>query len=69
MSNEEPQDWIFTFGAGQWGGFAKDIFVRIYGTREAARLEMCFRYGQEWSMQYPSEEAAGVLQYGLMEKK
>lgn len=61
-AQDAPREWIFTFGFGQQhaGGY-----VSIYGTFADARTEMVRRYGQRWSMQYESEEHAGVARWGL----
>jgi hypothetical protein len=65
--NDPPHDWIFTFGFGQWHGARRNNFVRIHGTFMEARKEMFRCYGRQWSMQYPSEQAAGVQQFNLKE--
>jgi hypothetical protein len=65
--NDPPRDWIFTFGFGQWHGARRNNFVRIHGTFYEARAEMFKRYGKQWSMQYESEEAAGVREFNLKE--
>ena len=61
---ESPQEWIFTFGCGQPND---KRFVRITGTYVSAREEMFRRYGRKWSMQYSSEEKAGVQRFDLRE--
>jgi hypothetical protein len=61
---EEPQEWIFTFGFGQPNA---GCFTRIFGTFAETRAEMFRRFGQAWSMQYPSTEEAGVEEFGLRE--
>jgi hypothetical protein len=67
MSEEEqPQEWIFTFGFGQPHA---NGFTRIFGTFNSAREEMFRRYGRQWSMQYPTEAAAGVEEFRLKEIK
>jgi hypothetical protein len=65
----EPQDWFFTFGSGHtWHGEpVGDFFVRINGTAMAARRRMVAVFGDRWSHQYTSEEAAGVQRFGLTE--
>ena len=76
-SNEQPEmmkiqeiepsrEWIFTFGCGQPNA---NCFVRITGTYISARAEMMLRYGSRWSMQYASEEEAGVQRFDLRELK
>lgn len=61
---ELPQDWFFTFGAGQEhdGGY-----VRIYGTQAGARAAMVEAFGTAWSFQYRTAERAGVEEFGLFE--
>jgi len=63
--SEESRPWIFTFGYGH--APYRNCFVRITGTFEGARDEMVRRFGQRWSMQYESEEAAGVGRFNLTE--
>ena len=61
------QDWIFTFGYGHCPNH--NYFVRIYGTFDEARDIMVRNFGRKWSMQYPSEEEAGVKEFNLHEYK
>lgn len=63
---ELEEDWYFTFG---WGQKHQNCYTVIKGTQESAKVEMNRRYGNQWSMQYPSAEAAGVEEYGLKEIK
>lgn len=63
---EEPQDWYFTFGGGH---LHADKYYKIHGTLEGARWEMRARFGDKWSCQYASAEAAGVEEYNLAELK
>ena len=68
--NGPRQDWIFTFGVGHESpghGRLGHRFVRIHGTWNEARREMVRRHGQTWAFQYPSEEAAGVKKWQLIE--
>lgn len=54
---------IFTFGSGQKydGGYCV-----IYGkTKEECREKMFKNYDQKWSMQYNTEEEAGVERFNL----
>lgn len=44
-----------------------DRFVRIKGSRQETRQQMIKLFGRVWCDQYPSEEAAGVREYGLRE--
>lgn len=64
---ESPQDWIFTFGFGQYGGKLRNSFVWIHGTYDSAREEMVRCFGLKWAMQYANEKAAGVEEYNLKE--
>jgi len=66
MTEELPQDWIFTFGCGHDNA---GRYVSIYGTYNDARKEMHRRYGMKWCMQYSSKEDAGVEVWGYEEIK
>lgn len=55
---------IFTFGHGQ-DNFPGYVVVWGQDSVDCRRL-MTKYYGDKWSMQYPSEEAAGVKQFGLV---
>lgn len=66
-NKEEPQDWFFTFGCGQYGGRLQNKFVRIYGRHEEARAQMVEEFGFKWALQYDSEAAAGVKEFRLTE--
>lgn len=47
------KEWVFTFGVGQqYSG----KFVKIKGTYDEARDEMCRRYGDKWAFQYSIDE-------------
>ena len=63
---ESAREWIFTFGCGQPNA---GCFVRITGTYVSAREEMFRRYERRWSMQYASEQEAGVQEFNLRELK
>lgn len=64
---ESSREWIFTFG---WGHHPnQNYFVRIFGTYVSAREIMVRNFEQKWSMQYASEEEAGVSEYNLTEYK
>lgn len=67
----EEREWIFTFGYGHahpvTGEPLHDRFVRRRGTFMSARLEMLSLFGQKWSMQYRTEEDAGVERFHLRE--
>lgn len=65
-TEEQTQDWIFTFGCGQ---VHAGHYTVIHGTFHSSRERMFELYGQKWSMQYPSKEAAGVEEYHLKELK
>lgn len=61
---DDTTTWVFTFGSGQqYDG----RYVAIPGTYGGARDEMLRHFGQAWSFQYPSAEAAGVDRHGLVE--
>lgn len=64
-----PRDWIFTFGYDHVhpidGSPLRDKYVVIYGTSSVAREEMMCMFGQKWSHQYPTEQAAGVVRFNL----
>lgn len=68
----ETREWIFTFGFGHVhpvsGEPLANCFVRIRAeSSDAARDKMEARFGLKWSIQYDSEEAAGVTRYRLRE--
>ena len=58
------QDWIFTFCGSHEH---PNKYVVIRGTYGEARAEMFRRHGDRWGFQYPSKEAAGVDEFGLIE--
>ena len=60
----DSPDWYFTFGQGH--GLERR-YGHIHGTFMEARLEMIRRYGLRWCGQYPSADAAGVTEFGLVE--
>lgn len=62
MSEEQKQDWYFTFG---FGHEYPNGYTVINGTYYEAREEMIRRFGRKWAMQYESAEEAGVEKYGL----
>lgn len=64
LNDELEQDWYFTFGCGQRHA---GCYTVIRGTHASARQEMHRRYGDQWSMQYPSAEAVGVEKWELKE--
>lgn len=77
---DEPQEWVFTFGSGQYlyagrdgRGYGEGIplmgrFVRISGTFQAARAEMYRLFGNCWSSQYDQAKGAQLIaKYGLTE--
>lgn len=58
-------EWIGTFGQSDG---RHDRFVRISADSEStARQVMVDHYGLKWAFLYPSEEAAGVEEFGLIE--
>jgi hypothetical protein len=64
------REWIFTFGYDHVdpisGEPLRNCFVAITGTAESTRAVMLERFGQKWSNQYPTREAAGVKRYNLI---
>jgi len=67
---EPKADWYFTFGVGhklisvcddvavsthQVGISLKGKYVKINGTYDEARLEMCRRWGNAWASQYSED--------------
>lgn len=68
-SRVESQRWIFTFGFGHThpvtGERLANCYVAIEGDVNTSREVMARHFGNKWSMQYPSEEKAGVQKYGL----
>lgn len=67
----EVLDWVFTFGSGHHhpltGEHLMGRFVRVRGTWLEARRRVLAAFGQKWSMQYRSEDEAGVAEYDLVE--
>lgn len=54
---------IFTFGSGQ---AYPNGYVVVHGRTESECRQLMFdAYGKAWSMEYDSEEAAGVQRFGL----
>ncbi|QLQ37952.1 hypothetical protein [Micromonospora robiginosa] len=63
IANPDPeQDWYFTFGSGQQHD---GKYVVIAGTYDSARARMLEVFGNRWSHQYASAEAAGVYEFGM----
>jgi NAD-dependent SIR2 family protein deacetylase len=62
VDEEEPKDWVFTFGIGQEHA---GKYTVIFGTFNGAREEMIRRHDLVWAFQYPSLEAAGVEKWNL----
>ncbi len=58
---------VFTFGMGQ--AHAGKYFVIKAKTKEKCSERMFELFGDKWSMQYDSEEEAGVKRFGLKELK
>jgi hypothetical protein len=56
--------WYFTFGSGHKH---PNGYVKIHGTFDEARQEMCNRFGEKWAFQYRTAEDAGVDAYNLYE--
>jgi hypothetical protein len=67
----EERDWIFTFGHGHYHPITGEPlvrrFVRVHGTWLGSRQKMLALFGQKWSMQYPTEDDAGVAEYDMTE--
>ncbi len=59
------EKFYFTFGSGQ--AHENCYHVIEAENRQVARIEMTYRFGKEWSMQYVSAEAAGVEEFDLRE--
>lgn len=57
----------FTFGFGQQ--YENGYHIVEAEDTNAARDEMCRRFGAQWSFQYDSAELAGVEEYSLHEVK
>lgn len=55
--------YCFTFGFGQ--PLQGHYHIIQAKNSEEARKKMFERFGNKWSMQYDSEEAAGVEEYNL----
>lgn len=62
VDETETQNWWFSFGSGQeFDGY----YTVVNGTYDGARNLMFAHFGNRWSFQYGSAEAAGVEQFGL----
>jgi len=65
MENVNKFKQVFTFGFGQ---LHENCYTVIWGKDKAdCRAKMFQEYGQKWSMQYNSEEEAGVGKFHLKE--
>lgn len=62
---------VFTFGQGQeveYYGLVRDHYVEIEGeTIEHCRATMLNHFGNNWSFDYDSPEAAGLTRFNLKE--
>jgi hypothetical protein len=63
---------IFTFGSNQYDPFTGKHLLGFYATVTAPTAETCEQvmqrlYGGMWATDYPSVEAAGGEEYGLIE--
>lgn len=74
LAGDEPREWIFTFGGGHvhpaTGDSLSRRFVRLAGTKRAARERMVALFGVKWSHQYDAgdgSDPAGVSQFELVE--
>lgn len=64
------RDWFFTFGYDHVlkdGTNMGDRYVRVFGTIESSRRRMHELFGNKWSSQYKSYDAARVDEYELEE--
>ncbi len=61
----EPEKWWFTFGVDH--PVRSKCYVVLEGCWSDARACMIRFYGNKWSHQYESAEAAGVERYSLRE--
>jgi hypothetical protein len=71
-AGEEPKDWYFTFGYDHQtpeGSSLKNCYMVFNGTFSEARMQMFEVWGNQWSHQYFSSEAAGVERFNLTEYK
>lgn len=70
IQQSDPGEWIFTFGFDHinpiTGERLNNHYVRIPGSHEQARAEMQSRFGNRWSMQYPTGWH-GIDKYELTE--
>jgi len=63
----KEQNYYFTFCGHH---LQARNYVKIFGTYESTRIEMCKRYGDKWGFQYEEKEAdEAVHKWGLKEIK
>lgn len=66
---EPQQEWFFTFGANHahptTGEGLGNAYVVIHGTCDSTRAAMFDLFGNRWSQQYMTVEAAGIQRFGL----
>lgn len=66
---EVEQDWYFTFGGDHvhpiTGESLRQAYVKIAGTCDSSRELMLRIFGQRWSNQYATADAAGVARFEL----
>lgn len=62
MDDERKMWWVFTFGEGQQNA---GHYVKFYGTRAQARMQMIRRFGTEWAFQYPEERYQEYARQGV----
>ena len=64
-------EWSFTFGFAhtnpETGESLANRFVTVLADVNRSREIMNDHFGNKWSMQYPTKDAAGVEKYGLTE--
>lgn len=53
MSDDERQDWYFTFGVGQPHA---GCFIVFHGTYEEVRFKMNHSFDRVWGFQYSESE-------------
>lgn len=64
MTEEQEQDWLFTFG---YGHEHPNQYIVIKGTFGSAREEMFRRFGSKWAFQYAFTERGELHKHGILE--
>lgn len=69
MEAKQEESWVFTFGFAhthpETGESLANCYVKLFGNINETRQQMTDFFGSKWSMQYPTEEAAGVEKYNM----